>query len=271
METKEVINETFGEEVVIRPGCIEDDPRWPVPSVGLIEAMEWAAGPFKKAPLIVRPLEGGRYAPVSPIRSFAARKALVEAGKEEGFAVRVCDGLSAEDAVAVHDAVEWHVSADRTGEWMHRLPGVYAALEPCAGKPWMVGGPWRFMAAACGTSTAMLTRVQRVAHDAVPEVVALVEEGAITMRAANGAARLPAAKQRAFAEAVRKEGAGDPRRAAMVLQRFAERKERTVPELVSDIEGLARAVAEGRASVGVEGALRVQAAAGALVRAACGR
>lgn len=265
------ISEAFGDGVEVGLDGIEDDPRWPVPEIGLTEAKSWLGGPFSRVPLVARRLEGGKYAPVSPVRSFSAHRALIEAGEEEAFTLHVCEGLSAEDALAVHNAVEWYVSTERAGDWMHRLAGVYAGLEPCAGKPWMVKGPWRFMATACGTSTIMLTRVQRVAHDAVPEVVALVEDGTLSIRSADLAARMPAARQRAFAEAVREDGTSDPRRAAMLIQRFAERKPRPARELVSDIEGLARAVAEGRASVGVEDALRVQAAAGALLRAACGR
>ena len=174
---KDLIANAFGAAIQIGPDLIEDDPRWPIPPLDLIEAMTWIGGPFKRAPLVVRRLDGDKYAPVSPIRSFAAHKALVEAGEEDAFMVRVCEGLSAEEALAVHNAVEWYVSPDHTGDWMHRQAGVYAGLESSKGKPWLVDGPWRFMAASCGTSTVMLTRVHRVAHDAVPEVIALVEEG----------------------------------------------------------------------------------------------
>lgn len=183
--------------------------------------------------------------------------------------VRVCDGLSAEEAIAVHNAVEWYVSPDHTGDWMHRQAGVYAGLESSKGKPWLVDGPWRFMAASCGTSTVMLTRVQRVAHDAVPEVIALVEEGLFSIRAADKAAKLSQEKQRSIAKAVRDEGITDSRIAARVIRRFEPRKARPVPELVLDLETLVEAVGDGKVSVAVQEALRLQAAAGDLVRAAC--
>lgn len=268
---KDLITKTFGAAIQIEPDLIEDDPRWPIPSVGLIEAMTWIAGPYKRAPLVVRRGEGNKYVPVSPIRSFSAHKALVEAGEEDAFMVRVCEGLSAEDALAVHNAVEWYVSADHAGDWMHRQAGVYASLESHTGKPWMVGGPWRFMAASCGTSTIMLTRVQHVAKEAVPEVIALVEEGLLSMRAADIAAKLSREKQRSIAKAVRDEGITDSRLAARVIRRFEPRKARPVPKLVLDLETLVEAVAEGKVSVGVQEALRLQAVAGDLVRAACER
>lgn len=267
--TNELIDETFGKAIPIGLDLIEDDPRWPIPSVDLIEAMTWISGPFKGAPLIVRRGEAGKYVPVSPIRSFSAHRELIETGKETAFTVRVCEGLSAEDAVAVHNAVEWYVSPDHAGDWMRRQAGVYTGLESHTGQTWMVGGAWRFMAAACGTSTVMLTRVQRVAHDAVPEVVALVEEGLFSMRAADKAANLSVAKQSAIAKAVRDEGITDSRRAAMVIRRFEEPKPKPVSELVLDVEALANAVAERQSSVGVEQALRLQAAAGDLVRVVC--
>lgn len=266
---KKPVDKTFGDAFQVRPDLIVDDPRWPIPSVDLIEAMTWIGGRFKRVPLIVRRGEGGRYVPVSPIRSFAAHKALVEAGEEDSFMVRLCEGLSAEDAAAVHNAVEWYVLPDHAGDWMHRQAGVYSGLESRTGQPWMVDGPWRFMAAACGTSTIMLTRVHRVAHDAVPEVIALVEEGLFSMRAADNAAKLSQEKQRSIAKAVRDEGITDSRLAARVIRRFEPRKARPVPELVLDLETLVEAVAEGKVSVGVQEALRLQAVVGDLVRAAC--
>ena len=266
---KDLITKTFGEAIQIEPDLIEDDPRWPIPSVGLIEAMMWISGQFKRAPLVVRPLEGGKYAPVSPVRSFSAHKALIDAGQEATFMVRVCEGLSAEDAVAVHNAVEWYVSANHAGDWMHRQAGVYASLESHTGEPWLVDGTWRFMAASCGTSTIMLTRVQHVAKEAVPEVIALVEEGLLSMRAADIAAKLSADKQRSIAKAVRDEGITDSRLAARVIRRFEEPKPKPVSGLIADTEILVAAAVEGKVSVGVQQALRLQAAVGDLVGAAC--
>lgn len=263
------VRDTFGEAIHLGPGFIEDDPRWPIPSVDLIEASTWIGGPYKRVPLLVRRGKGGKYVPISPIRSFSAHKALIEAGEEDVFRVHVCEGLPEVDAIAVHNAVEWYVSLDHAGDWMHRQPAVYAGLESCAKKPWLVDGARRFMAAACGTNTVMLTRVKRVANDAVPEVIALVEEGLFTMHAADDAARLSAEKQRAIAQAVREEGITDPRLAARVIRRFEDRKLRPVSELVLDVEALAKAVAEGKVSVGVQQALRLQAAVGDLVGAAC--
>lgn len=266
---KDLITKTFGEAIQIEPDLIEDDPRWPIPSVDLIEAMMWIGGQFKRAPLVVRPLEGGKYAPVSPVRSFSARKALIDAGQETAFTVRVCEGLSAEEALAVHNAVEWYVSVDHAGDWMHRQAGVYAGLASYNGKPWLVDGARRFMAAACGTSTVMLTRVKRVAHDAVPEVIALVEEGLFTMHAADDAAKLSPEKQRSVVKAIKDEGITDPSLAARVIRRFADRKVKPVSELVLDVEALANALAEGKVSVGVQQALWLQAAVGDLVGVAC--
>ena len=68
-----LILKVFGPSIQIGLCDIEDDPRWPIPTVGLIEAEKWVAGPFASAPLVVRRLDDGKYAPVSPIRSFAAR------------------------------------------------------------------------------------------------------------------------------------------------------------------------------------------------------
>lgn len=264
-----LIRKTFGDAIHLGPGFIEDDPRWPIPSVDLIEASTWIGGPYKRAPLVVRRGKGGKYVPVSPIRSFSAHKALIDAGEEDAFRVHVCEGLSAEDALAVHNAVEWYVSLDHAGDWMHRQPVVYAGLESCTGKPWLVDGARRFMAAACGTNTVMLTRVKRVANDAVPEVIALVEEGLFTMHAADDAAKLSAEKQRSVVKAIKDEGITDPSLAARVIRRFADRKVRPVSELVLDVEALANAVAESKSSVGVQEALSLQAVAGDLVRAAC--
>ena len=265
------ILKTFGAAIHLGPGFIEDDPRWSIPSVDLTEASMWLGGPFKRAPLVVRRGEGGKYVPVSPIRSFAAHKALIEADKEDVFTVHVCEGLSAAEAVAVHNAVEWYVSNDNTGEWIHSQAGVYAGLETFTGKPWLVDGPWRFMAAACGTNTSMLTRVQNVEKKAVPEVVVLVEEGLFTMHAADNAAKLSAEKQRAIVKAIRDEGITDPDRAARVIRRFEDRKVRPVSELVLDVEALSKAVDEGKVSVGVQQALSLQSVAGELVRAACAK
>lgn len=46
---KDPITKTFGEAIQIEPDLIEDDPRWPIPSVDLIEAMMWIGGQFKRS------------------------------------------------------------------------------------------------------------------------------------------------------------------------------------------------------------------------------
>ena len=263
-----LVTEVFGEGIRVGLAAIEDDPRWPIPSVDLIEAMMWVGGQFSHVPLVVRRIEGGRYVPVSPVRSFAAHGALIKAGKETDFLVHVCEGLPPEAAVDVHDAVEWYVEPERTGDWMHRYAELKARLQLYNGRPWFVEGFSRFTAAACGTTTVMLTRIQAVATKAVPEVVALVEEGLFTMHAADNAAKLSAEKQRAIVEAIRDEGITDPDRAARVIRRFEDRKVRPVSELVLDVEALSKAVDEGKVSVGVQQALSLQSVAGELVRAA---
>lgn len=267
----ERIEATFGKVILVKPEDIEADPRWPIERLDLIDAKKWLGGPFTRVPLIVRRVDGGKFVAVSPSRSFAAYRALVEAGEEDRMPVVIASGMDEIDAKAVRNAVEWYVEPAHDGDWMFRLAGAYAGLERCSGRSWMVGGPWRFFAAACGTSTAMLTRVQRIAHDAVPEVISLVEEGVLTMRAANEAAKLPPEKQRAFAKAVHDDGTRDPRRAAMLIQCFVAPKLMPVSELLDAIEALAMAVRNGETGVGVDDALRVQEAAGALVRAACGK
>lgn len=90
-----------------------------------------------------------------------------------------------------------------------------------------------------------------------------------SFRAGDDASKLSAEKQRAIAQAVREEGITDSRQAARVIRRFEDRKLRPVSELVLDVETLAKAVAESKSSVGVQEALRLQAIAGDLVRAAC--
>ena len=135
----------------------------------------------------------------------------------------------------------------------------------------MVDGPWRFMAASCGTSTIMLTRVQHVAKEAVPEVIALVEEGLLSMRAADIAAKLSVEKQCAAVKAIRDEGITDSRLAARVVRRFEEPKPKPVSDLIADIETLVAAAVDGKVSVGVQEALRLQEVAGDLVRVTCER
>lgn len=265
------IEATFGKAILVKPEEVEADPRWPIEHLDLIDAKKWLGGPFARVPLIVRRVDGGKFVAVSPSRSFAAYRTLVEAGERDQLPVVIALGMDEIDAKAVRNAVEWYVEPAHDGDWMFRLAGAYAGLERCSDRSWMVGGPWRFFAAACGTSTAMLTRVQRIARDAVPEVIALVEEGVLTMRAANEAARLSPEKQRAFAKAVHDDGARDPRRAAMLIRRFVAPRLMPVSELLDAIESLAVAVQNGETAMGVDEALRVQEAAGVLVRAACGK
>lgn len=265
----DLVQKTFGDGVEVRPDLIEDDPRWPVPEIGLRDADKWLAGPFSCVPLVVRRLEGGKYAPVSPVRSFAAHMALVEAGEEDAFTVHVCEGLPAGDAPAVHNAVEWFVESERASDWIHRYSILKAALESYNGCSWLVGGSRRFFAASCGTSTAELNRIKNANEKAVPDVVGLVEDGLFSFRAADNAAKLSDEKQRAIAKAVRDEGITDPRLAARVIRRFEDRKVRPVSELILDVEALAKAVSESKSSVGVQEALRLQAAVGDLVGVAC--
>ena len=56
-----------------------------------------------------------------------------------------------------------------------------------------------------------------------------------------------------------------------MLKRYLPPKIRSVNELVTDIDNLVDAVFEGRVSIGVQEVLRLQAAVGNLVRAACER
>ena len=125
------------------------------------------------------------------------------------------------------------------------------------------------MAAACGTNTSELNKVKNVCLTGEPEVVALVEEGLLSIRAANDAANLSAEKQREAAREIREKEIKEPRDAAKVIHRFAPPKLRSVGKLVSDVDNLVDAVFEGRVSVGVQEALRLQAAVGNLVSAAC--
>lgn len=266
-----LIRKVFGPSIQIGLGDIEDDPRWPIPSVSNIEAEKWVAGPFASAPLVVRRLEGGKYAPVSPMRSFGARKALIEVSEETALTVHVCEGLPEEEAVAVHDAVEWYVEPERSGDWIRRYPTAIAGLEVFNGRRWLAEGSRRFMAAACGTNTSELNKIKNVCVTGEPEVIALVEEGLLSIRAANDAANIPAEKQREAAREIRKKDIKDSRNAASVLKRYLPPKIRSVNELVADIDNLVDAVFEGRVSVGVQEALRLQLAVGNLVRAACER
>ena len=252
-----LIRKVFGPSIQIGLDDVEDDPRWPIPTVDLIDANEWVAGPFKRAPLVVRRVEGGKYAPVSPVRSFAAHKELIRVGKEADLTVHVCEGLPADDAVAVHDAVEWYVEPEHSGDWIRRYPTAIAGLEVFNGR---------------GTNTSELNKVKIVALEVEPEVIALVDEGLLSMRAAaNDAAKIPAEKQREAAREIRKKDIKDSRNAASVLKRYLPPKIRSVNELVADIDNLVDAVFEGRVSVGVQEALRLQLAVGNLVRAACER
>lgn len=267
-----LIHKVFGSEIQIGLGDIEDDPRWPIPSVSHIEAEKWVAGPFASAPLVVRRLEGGKYAPVSPMRSFGARKALIEVGEETALTVHVCEGLPEEEAVAVHDAVEWYVEPEHSGDWIRRYPTAIAGLEVFNGRRWLAEGSRRFMAAACGTNTSELNKVKIVALEVEREVIALVDEGLLSIRAAaNDAAKIPAEKQREAVREIRKKDIKDSRNAASVLKRYLPPKIRSVNELVTDIDNLVDAVFERRVSVGVQEALRLQVAVGNLVRAACER
>lgn len=264
-----LIRKVFGPSIQIGLDDIEDDSRWPVPSVGLIEAEKWVAGPFASAPLVVRRLGGGKYAPVSPVRSFAAHKALIEVGEGTALTVHVCEGLPAEDAVAVHDAVEWYVEPEHSGDWIRRYWPARTGLEQFTGHNWLKEGCCRFMAAACGTNTSELNKIKNVCLTGEPEVVALVEEGLLSIRAANDAANLSAEKQREAVREIREKEIKEPRDAAKVIHRFAPPKLRSVGKLVSDVDNLVDAVFEGRVSVGVQEALRLQAAVGNLVSAAC--
>ena len=265
-----LIRKVFGPSIQIGLDDIEDDSRWPIPSVGLIEAEKWVAGPSASAPLVVRRLGGDKYAPVSPVRSFAAHKALIEVGEGTALTVHVCEGLPAEDAVAVHDAVEWYVEPEHSGDWIRRYLPARTELDQFNGHRWMKEGCCRFMAAACGTNTSELNKVKNVCLTGEPEVIALVEEGLLSIRAANDAANLSAEKQREAVRAIREKEIKEPRDAAKVIHRFAPPKLRSVGKLVSDVDNLVDAVFEGRVSVGVQQALRLQTAAGNLVRAACG-
>lgn len=267
-----LIRKVFGPSIQIGLDDIEDDPRWPIPSVSHIEAEKWVAGPFASAPLVVRRLEGGKYAPVSPMRSFGARKALIEVGEETALTVHVCEGLPEEEAVAVHDAVEWYVEPEHSGDWIRRYPTAIAGLEVFNGRRWLAEGSRRFMAAACGTNTSELNKVKIVALEVEREVIALVDEGLLSIRAAaNDAAKIPAGKQREAVREIRKKDIKDSRNAASVLKRYLPPKIRSVNELVTDIDNLVDAVFERRVSVGVQEALRLQVAVGNLVRAACER
>lgn len=264
-----LIDKVFGPEIQIWLDDVEDDPRWPIPTVDLIDAKEWVAGPFKRAPLVVRRVEGGKYAPVSPVRSFAAHKELIRVGKETDLTVRVCEGLPADDAVAVHDAVEWYVEPEHSGDWIRRYWPARTGLEQFNGRPWLKEGCCRFMAAACGTNTSELNKVKNVCLNGEAEVIALVDEGLLSIRAANDAAEIPAEKQREAAREIREKEIKDSRDAAKVIHRFAPPKIRSVNELVTDIDNLCDAVLDRRVSVGVQQALRLQTAAGNLVGAAC--
>lgn len=266
-----LIRKVFGPSIQIGLDDIEDDSRWPIPTVGLIEAEKWVAGPFASAPLVVMRLDSGKYEPVSPIRSFAAHKALIEVGEETALTVHVCEGLPEEEAVAVHDAVEWYVEPERSGDWIRRYLPARTELERFNGSPWLKEGYCRFMAAACGTNTSELNKIKNVCVDGEPEVIALVEEGLLSIRAANDATEIPAEKQREAAREIRKKDIKDSRNAASVLKRYLPPKIRSVNELVTDIDNLVDAVFERRVSVGVQEALRLQVAVGNLVRAACER
>ncbi|WP_417160137.1 hypothetical protein [Senegalimassilia anaerobia] len=270
-DISKLILKVFGSEIQIGLADIEDDPRWPIPSVGLIEAEKWVAGPFASAPLVVRRLDSGKYAPVSPMRSFAARKALIEVSEETALTVHVCEGLPAEDAVAVHEAVEWYVEPEHSGDWIRRYRPARTELERFNGRHWLKEGCCRFMAAACGTNTSELNKIKNVCLDGEPEVIALVEEGLLSIRAANDATDIPAEKQREAVKKIREKGIKESRDAAKVIHRFAPPKIRSVGKLVSDVDNLVDAVFEGRVSIGVQEALRLQVAVGNLVRAACER
>lgn len=256
MRKQDTIDSILGEARRVDLREVAADPRWPMPELDLVRAEQVLSS--QRAPLVARDPGDGSLVAVCPTSGFAAALAMGARDGSYEAPVHVLD-MGAEDAEIVHEAVEWHCEPQRSAAWARRLPAIYQKLKARTGAAWMVGGPWRFMAAACGTGTAAIMRVKALAEGAGPEVCELFDEGALSMRLAYEASKLGRDEQRAFARAVREEAPDVP--VTVILRRFGD--EGSAADRV--LRGINLLMGPKADEVTLEDALRIQAAADELV------
>ncbi len=256
MRKQDMIDSILGEPRRVDLREVAADPRWPMPELDIVQAEQVLSS--QRAPLVARDTGGGSLVAVCPTSGFAAALAMASLNGSYEAPVHVL-GISAEDAEVVHEAVEWHCEPQRSTGWVRRLPGIYLRLKARTGAAWMVGGPWRFMAAACGTGSAALMRVKALAEAAGPEICELFDEGALSMRMTYEASKLDRGAQRDFARAVREEAPDVP--ATIILRRFNDEDSAAARVL----RGINLLMGPKSGEVTLEDALRIQAAADELV------
>ena len=240
MRKQDTIDSILGEARRVDVREVAADPRWPMPELDLVKAEQVLSS--QHAPLVARDPGDGSLVAVCPTTGFAAALAMGARDGSYEAPVHVL-AMGAEDAEIVHEAVEWHCEPRRSAAWA----------------AWMVGGPWRFMAAACGTGTAAIMRVKALAEGAGPEVCELFDEGVLSMRLAYEASKLGRDEQRAFARAVREEAPDVP--VTVILRRFGD--DGSAADRV--LRGINLLMGPKADEVTLEDALRIQAAADELV------
>lgn len=256
MRKQDMIDSILGEPRRVDLREVADDPRWPMPELDLEQAER--VPPSRRAPLVAREAGDGTLIAVCPASGFSAAMALGARDGSYDAPVHVLP-IGAEDAELVHEAVEWYCAPGRNAEWARRLPGIYERLKAREGSAWMVGGPWRFLAAACGTGTAAFSRVKALAEGAGPEICELFDEGVLSMRITYEASKLDQGAQRDFARAVREEAPDVP--ATTILRRFND----DGSAVARVLRGINLLLGPRSDEVALEDALRIQAAADELV------
>lgn len=256
MRKQDTIDGILGEPRRVDLREVAADPRWPMPELDLVQAEQVLSS--QHAPLVARESGDGSLVAVCPVSGFAAALAMGARNGSYEAPVHVL-AIGAEDAEAVHEAVEWYCEPQRDTGWARRMPPIYRKLKARTGSAWMVGGPWRFMAAACGTGTAAIMRVKALAEGAGPEVCCLFDEGVLSMRLAYEASKLGRDAQRDFARAVREEAPDVP--VTTILRRFNDEGSAVARVL----RGINLLMGPKSGEVTLEDALRIQAAADELV------
>ncbi len=212
------------------------------------------------APIIARMREG-RLVCVCPTR----RVALLRLAAEEGLcpdecSYRLVEGMSDAGAAALGGFVDCWLEQRKSDQlWRREVIARHDDVLTFEGEPWMRGGIWRTLGAACGTHTSAFVRVKSVEERCTPKALAEVNGGRLGLWSAYELCQLPPEDQDRIIDE-----AGDGGSTITELVREAKEPAPSVDDVTMQVDKLEAAVRAGKAMPSPEAMVSLHSAMGRL-------
>lgn len=183
--------------------------------------------------LVVYPLKNGQYMLKSGHRRKEAVKMLLESGRRQNRTLPCfVDGVKSEsetklDLIMLNATARVYTDADIMQQYKE-LTKAYDTYEKETGTR-LKGRMRERIAEAMNVSPAQIGKIENIVHNAAPEIITSVEKGEVSISTANEIAKLPKAKQAAYADNIKEVTHKDVKKAVQEQKKTAATEKKKDP------------------------------------------